>query len=94
MSVQIDNLLNLKKNFEFSFLDQQMCPLNKVNAALHHNLFLQIALRSCHKKKERSSLPLSQTVSESELILDYLAWSSNPNDNNKVLLPIYWTHTA
>lgn len=93
MSVQIENLLNLKKSFKFLFLDQQTCPLNKANVALHHNLFLQTALRSCHKKGE-VLLPLSQNVSESELILDYLAWSSNPNDSNKVLLPIYWAHTA
>lgn len=32
--------------------------------------------------------------SKSELLLDCLAWSSNVDDNNKVLLPIYWAHSA
>lgn len=72
-----------------------MCPLNKVecNSSVHHSVFCKLHLETAIKK-ERSSLPLSHIVSGSELILDYIAWSSNPNDNNKVLLPIYWAHSA
>lgn len=63
MSVQIENLLNLKKSFEFSFLEQQMCPVNKVKVkfSCFPECFCELHLEVAAKKEVFSAF-LSESL--------------------------------